>query len=149
MEFSDIASVSGKSGLFKILSPTRSGLILESLDEHKKKLVTSIQTKVSVLSDISIYTTDGDGSVPVEEVMKKIHEEFDGDTGLSSSSDPEELKAFLRHVLPTYDEDKVYVSDMKKLINWYNKIASDFPEVLANGADNAKGEDQAEPEGAS
>ena len=73
MEFSDIASVSGKGGLFKIVSPTRTGVVLESLDEHKKKLVASMHNKVSVLSEISIFTTDSDGAVPLEEVMRKIH----------------------------------------------------------------------------
>jgi len=130
MEFSEIASVSGKGGLYKIVSPTRNGVILESLDAEKKKLVAGLRMKVSVLSDISIYTTDSEGAVPLEDLMKKIHKEFDGDTGLTSSSDPEELKSFLKHVLPNYDEDKVYVSDMKKLVTWYNKIASDFPDVL-------------------
>ena len=130
MEFNDVASVSGKGGLFKVLSPTRTGVILESLDGSKKKLVAGMQTKVSVLSDISIYITDGDGAVPLKDVMVKIHEEFEGDTGLSGASDPEELKSFLKHVLPNYDEDRVYVSDIKKLVNWYNKLATDFPEVL-------------------
>lgn len=131
MEFSDVASVSGKGGLFKVLTPTRTGVILESLDGSKKKLVAGMQTKVSVLSDISIYTTDGEGAVPLKDVMVKIHEEFSGDTGLSGTSDPEELKSFMKHVLPNYDEDRVYVSDIKKLVNWYNHLAADFPEVFA------------------
>lgn len=131
MEYSDVASVSGKGGLFKVVSPTRTGVILESLDGSKKKLVAGMQTKVSVLSDISIYTTDGEGAVPLKDVMVKIHEEFGSDTGLSGTSDAEELKSFLKHVLPNYDEDRVYVSDIKKLVNWYNHLAADFPEVLA------------------
>ncbi len=141
MEFSDVASVSGKGGLFKVLSPTRSGVILESLDGSKKRLVAGMQTKVSVLSDISIYTTDGEGAVPLKDVMVKIHEEFGGDTGLSGTSDSEELKSFLKHVLPTYDEDRVYVSDIKKLVNWYNKLASEYPEVLTQDATEEKPEE--------
>lgn len=150
MEFSDIASVSGKGGLFKVLSPTRTGVILESLDSAKKKLVAGMQTKVSVLSDISIYTTDGEGAVPLQDVMLKIHEEFEGDTGLSGTSDPEELKSFLKHVLPTYDEDRVYVSDIKKLVNWYNKLSAEFPDLFvaketADGdADESASEEAAE-----
>lgn len=130
MEFKDIAAVAGKGGLFKIVSPTRNGVILEALDETKKKLVAGLRTKVSVLSDISIYTTDGEGAVPLEEVMKSIHKEFQGDSGLTSSSDASEMKAFLKHVLSNYDEDRVYVSDIKKLIIWYNKISAEFPELL-------------------
>ena len=145
MEFSDVASVSGKGGLFKVLTPTRTGVILESLDGSKKKLVAGMQTKVSVLSDISIYTIDGEGAVPLKEVMVKIHEEFEGDTGLSGTSDSEELKSFLKHVLPNYDEDRVYVSDIKKLVNWYNKLAADYPEVFAADADEESKEEEPTP----
>ena len=130
MELSDIASVSGKGGLFKILNPTRTGAILESLDNTKKKLVVGAQSKVSVLSEISIYTTDADGARPLSDVLVKIHKEFDGDTDLSSGSDPEELKALLRFVLPEYDESRVYVSDIKKLVSWYAILVKEAPELL-------------------
>ena len=146
MEFNDIASVSGKGGLFKVVSPTRTGVILESLDAAKKKLVAGMQTKVSVLSDISIYTTDGEGAVPLKEVMVKIHEEFEGDTGLSGTSDPEELKSLLKHVLPSYDEDRVYVSDIKKLVNWYNMLAEDYAEVFSATEDEAAADDSTDTE---
>jgi hypothetical protein len=139
MEFSDIASVSGKGGLFKILSPTRTGVILESLDEHKKKMVATIHQKVSVLSEISIYTTDGEGAVPLEDVMRKIHVDFAGDTDLDKNSDSEELKSFLKFILPNYDESRVYISDIKKLVNWYNQLVVEAPDVL-----EAKKEDKEE-----
>lgn len=130
MEFSELASVSGKSGIFRVVSPTRTGVILEALDGTNKKMVANMQSKVSILSDISIYTTDEEGAKPLEEVMKKIHAEFKGDTGLTSGSDPDELKSFLKFILPEYDESRVYVSDIKKLVTWYSFIATSFPEVL-------------------
>ncbi len=130
MDFNEIAALSGKGGLFKIVSPTRAGVILEAMDETKKKVVASVQNKVSVLSDISIYTTDEEGAQPLKDVMVKIHAEFNGDTGLTSSSDPEELKSFLKFVLPEYDESRVYVSDIKKLVTWYNLLAANCPEVF-------------------
>ncbi|REE05746.1 DUF5606 family protein [Marinoscillum furvescens] len=130
MEFSEVAAVSGKGGLFKVVSPTRTGVILEALDGSKKKMIANMQSKVSILSDISIYTTDEEGAVPLEDVMQKIHQEFNGDTGLSATSDPDELKAFLKFVLPEYDESRVYVSDIKKLVTWYNTIAATLPELL-------------------
>ncbi|MEQ9286390.1 MAG: DUF5606 domain-containing protein [Cyclobacteriaceae bacterium] len=126
MDFNEIATVSGKGGLFKVVAPTRGGMILESLDEQKKKLVVNMHSKVSVLGEISIYTTDSEGSVPLKEVMKKIHTEFNGDTGVGSGSDPEELKSFLKFILPDYDEDRVYVSDIKKLANWYNILSQGY-----------------------
>lgn len=130
MDFNEIASISGKGGLFRVVSPTRTGVILEALDGSKKKLIANIQSKVSILSDISIYTTDEDGAVPLKDVMIRIHEEFKGDTDLTASSEPDELKAFLKFILPDYDESRVYVSDIKKLVTWYNTIAATLPEVL-------------------
>ncbi len=130
MEFSEVAAISGKGGLFKIVSPTRTGVILEALDGSKKKMIANVQSKVSILSDISIYTTDEEGAVPLQDVMRKIHKEFNGDTDLTSNSDPEELKSFLKFVLPEYDEERVYVSDIKKLVTWYNTMATVLPELL-------------------
>ncbi len=130
MEFKDIASVSGQGDLFKIVSPTRTGVILESLDEHKKKLVASTHSKVSALSEISIYVTDADGAVPLKEVMRKIHKAFNGDTDLDKHSNAEELTSFLKFIVPDYDEDRVYISDIKKVVNWYAQLAKEAPEVL-------------------
>lgn len=144
MEFSEVAAVSGKGGLFKVVSPTRTGVILEALDGSKKKMIANMQSKVSILSDISIYTTDEEGAVPLEDVMKKIHQEFNGDTGLSATSDPDELKAFLKFVLPEYDESRVYVSDIKKLVTWYNSIAATLPELLDQKDDKKEEEKSAD-----
>lgn len=138
MEFSDIAAVSGKGMLFKIVQPTRTGVILESMDEHKKKMVATMHNKVSILSEISIYTTDAEGATPLEEVMKKVHQEFDGDTDLDKNSSPEELKAFLKFILPDYDEERVYVSDIKKVVSWYDQIVKQAPEVLADKQEEKK-----------
>lgn len=146
MEFSDIAAVSGKGGLFKILSPTRTGVILEAMDGSKKKMIANMQSKVSILSDISIYTTTEEGAVPLSDVMKKIHAEFDGDTGLSSTSDPDELKSFLKFILPDYDESRVYVSDIKKLISWYKSLVELAPEVLKEDETDSNEEKNETPE---
>ena len=132
MELSEIATLSGKSGLFKVLKPTRTGVILESLDDKKTKLVASSQHRVSVLEEISIYTTTEDGSVPLKDIFKKIAEEFDDDPGLGSNASSEELKAFIRHILPEYDQDRVYTSDIKKLLSWYKILYQYAPEVLTD-----------------
>ena len=130
MKFEEIASVAGKGGLFKVLKPSKSGVILETLDAKKAKLVVGADARVSILSEISIYSHTEEGATALEEVMQKIHEEFEGDTGLDKNSDPDELKSFLSHVLPEYDESRVYVSDIKKLVTWYNLLARDYPEVF-------------------
>ena len=130
MKFEEIASVAGKGGLFKILKPAKAGVILESLDSKKSKLVVGADARVSVFSEISIYCHNDEGATPLEDVMRKIHEEFEGDTGLDKNSDADELKSFMEHILPDYDPDKVYVSDMKKLVTWYNLLARDYPELF-------------------
>ena len=136
--FSEIASVSGKGGLYKVINPTRTGVILEAMDETKKKLVVGMNAKVSVLSDISIYTTDAEGSVPLEQVFQKIHQEFGADTGLSKQSDGDELKSFLKFILPSYDEDRVYVSDIKKVVIWYNQLITLYPDYFSAASEEKK-----------
>ena len=124
MKFTEIAALSGKGGLFKVISPTKSGVILESLDGSKKRMIAGASTKVSVFSEISIYVMDETESVPLQEVFKAIHKTYAGEVGLDKKSDPEELKSFFKSILPNYDVDRVYVSDIKKVINWYQILLS-------------------------
>jgi len=131
MEIAEIAAVSGKSGLYRILKPGKSGVVLESLDATKTKIVAGATLRVSVLNEISIYTTTKEGTVPLEEVLKKINAQFGNDLGVDDkSSDATELRAFMKSVLPEFDEDRVYVSDIKKLIKWYGIMLKEAPEVL-------------------
>lgn len=130
MNFKDIAAVAGKPGLYRIVSPTRSGVVLEALDEKKTKLVAGMSMRVSVLNDISIYTLTEEGAEPLESVMKKINANYQGDTGVDGSATDAELRAFLKSVLPEFDQDRVYVSDIKKLNAWYLLIYKNCPEVF-------------------
>jgi hypothetical protein len=138
MNFKDIATVAGKPGLYKILKPTRSGVVLESMDEKKTKLVAGMAQRVSVLSDISIYTLTEEGAEPLESVMKKIEAEYAGDLGLDTNADDSELRAFLKSVLPEFDTARVYTSDIKKLVSWYKLIRTVAPEVLQESNDEQK-----------
>jgi Domain of unknown function (DUF5606) len=130
MELTEIASISGKGGLFKVLKPGKSGVLLESMDAAKTRIVASASQRLSLLSEISIYTTTKEGTVPLEEVLKKINQEYKNDLGVDGNSDGNELKAFLKSVLPTFDEDRVYVSDIKKLVKWYAILQEQAPEVF-------------------
>lgn len=132
MELKDLASVSGKGGLFKVLKPGKAGMILESLDDTKTRIVASATTKISLLDEISIYTRTKEGTTPLVDVLRKIQKEFDGDLGVDGNSDPSELKAFMKSVLPDFDEERVYVSDIKKLVKWYLAIRVAAPEILAD-----------------
>jgi len=131
MELKEIASISGKGGLYKVLKPTKSGVILEALDESRTKLVASATQRLSLLNEISIYTTATEGTVSLESVLKKINLEFGKDLGVDQESGATELKAFLKSVLPDYDESRVYVSDIKKLVKWYSVLSVYAPEVLS------------------
>ena len=140
MKIADIATVSGKGGLFKVLAPTKSGVILESLDEAKTKMVATTSHRLSLLNEISIYTTTKEGNVPLENVLKKVQKDFGDDPGVDANSDSDELKAFMKSVLPEYDEDRVYTSDIKKLIRWYGLIRKHAPEVLNESVENTADE---------
>lgn len=130
MTLSDIATISGKGGLFKVLKPAKTGVILESMDEAKTKLVATPNHRLSLLSEISIYTTTKEGTVALADVLKKIKDTFGDDLGLDSDAEGNELKSFLKSVLPEYDENRVYVSDIKKLVKWYGILLKYAPEVF-------------------
>ena len=141
MELAEIATVSGKGGLFKVISPTKSGVILESLDDAKTKLVTNANNRISLLNEISIYTTTKEGTEPLENILKKIHQEYGADLGLDANADGNELRAFVKSVLPEYDEARVYVSDLKKLVKWYGIILQYAPEGFADTEEKKEEED--------
>ncbi|MBC7451206.1 MAG: DUF5606 domain-containing protein, partial [Cytophagales bacterium] len=138
MELREVAAVSGRGGLFKILKPTKNGVILEAIDASKKRFVAGANERVSILNEISIYTTDNEGSVPLESVLQKIKAKYGKEINISSKSTNEELGDFLASVLPDYDREKVYHSDIKKLGVWYGILFANFPEVL-----EAKAEEKA------
>lgn len=130
MEFKNIASVTGKSGLFQIIKPTRSGVILESIDNQKLKMIINSNSKVSILKDISIYTTTSENNILLEVVMQNVHKLFNGKLDVTSKSNDTDLRAFMKKVIPTYDAERVYISDIKKLITWYTILATISPEVF-------------------
>lgn len=131
MTLGEIATLSGKGGLFKVVAPTKSGVILESLDETKTKIVAATSQRLSLLNEISIYTTTKEGTAALADVLKKIYSEFKDDLGVDSNSEAAELKAFLKSILPEYDESRVYVSDIKKLVKWYEIISKYAPEIVS------------------
>lgn len=142
MDLKEIAAISGKGGLFKVLKPTRAGVILESLDEQKTRSVAGPQSRVSLLKEISIYTTDAEGSVPLEDVFRKIHAQYgENPLPVDGKSDADELGDFMAEVLPEYDRDRVYPSDMKKLVIWYVILVNHLPEFFqtqAGGVDSGE-----------
>jgi len=119
MDLSKILSISGKPGLHKMLAQTKNGMVVESLSDGKR-FTAFAHERVSTLEEISIYTNDED--LPLKDVLKSIFEKQNGEAAISYKSDPAELKAFFEEVVPDYDKENVYVSDIKKVIYWYNLL---------------------------
>lgn len=112
-----ILAISGQRGLFKLVSQAKNSIIVESLIDGKR-MPAYATSRISALEDISIYTEDED--VKLFDVFKAIYEKEDGGMAISSKSSGNELKSYFEEVLPLYDKDRVYVSDIKKVLNWYN-----------------------------
>lgn len=119
MQLEQIISISGKPGLYKLVTQLRNGFIVEDIRDGRKFNIGNT-SQVSLLDNISIYTTTRE--VPLFEVFKNIAEKNDYGKVLCHKSSNEELKAFMAEALPEYDKDRVYVSDMKKLVQWYNLL---------------------------
>lgn len=114
-----ILSVSGHSGLFKLVAESKNSIIVESLENFKRMPVHST-SKVSALEDIAIYTEEGD--VPLKDIFKAIFEHENGGQTISQKESANKLKAYFEEVVPDYDKDRVYVSDIKKVLSWYNVL---------------------------
>lgn len=121
MNLEGIISVSGKPGLFKVLSKKKNGLVVESLADGKKLNIFALD-KVSALDDISIYTYEAD--IPLKEVYKTLFELEKGKETINHKEDAEVLREKMLLLLPDFDQDRVYISDLKKLFQWYNLLVS-------------------------
>ncbi len=120
MSLDKILSISGKPGLYELKTQTRSGFVAESLLDGKKVSV-SIHSNVSVLSEIAVYTLTEE--VPLRKVFKAIKEKEEGkQTSISHKDGKDKLEEYFFEVLPDYDEDRVYASDIKKIVQWYNLL---------------------------
>jgi hypothetical protein len=114
-----ILAISGQPGLFKVLSEGKNGVIVESLLTGKKQTAFA-SAKMSTLEDIAIYTIHED--FPLKQVFKKISDLENGGLAIQTNSKPEDLKSYFEKVLPDFDKERVYVSDIKKILNWYNLL---------------------------
>lgn len=118
MALDKILSIGGKPGLFKLLTQTRAGFVGESLLDGKRISV-GMRNNVSVLSEIAIYTLEEE--VPLREVFQKMKEKEGGKkTAISHKAEKIALEEYFFEILPNYDEDRVYASDIKKIVQWYN-----------------------------
>lgn len=120
MKLNQILTISGMPGLYQLQSRTRSGFLALSLLDGKRISI-GLRNNVSLLSEIAIYTLQEER--PLEEIFKAIKEKENGQkTTISHKATNEELEAYFFSVIPDYDEDRVYPSDIKKIIQWYNLL---------------------------
>ena len=132
MEFSKIISVAGKPGLFHAISQTKSGFIVESLMDKKRFPIPSTNN-VSLLENIAIYTYEEE--VPLLTVFKSMYEKTAGKEAISHKESSQKLTTYFSEVLPGYDEERVYTSNIKKVIQWYNLLVTsgvDFSTIEAS-----------------
>lgn len=119
MNLEKILSISGKPGLYVLKVQTRTGFVAESLLDGKKVTV-SLKSNVSLLSEISIYTYEGEK--PLAEIMQNIANKENKGQAISHKEENTVLSSYFREILPEYDEERVYPSDIKKILNWYNML---------------------------
>jgi len=130
MSLDKILAIGGKPGLYRLLTQTRTGFVAESLLDGKK-ITVGMSNNVSVLSEIAIYTLEEE--LPLREVFRKIKEKEDGGkTAVGHKEDRLKLEEYFFELLPNYDEERVYASDIKKVIQWYNLLhdhnINEFPD---------------------
>ena len=137
MKLDKVLSISGKPGLYELKAQTRGGFVAESMLDGKKISV-NMRHNVSLLSEIAIYTYSEE--VPLREVFQKIYEKENGGEAISHKESKAKLEEYFKEVLPDYDEDRVYISDIKKILQWYNLLVSKGITDFSKGDENASEE---------
>jgi len=121
IDLTGIIAISGQPGLYKIVAQSKNGIIVEGLSD-KKRVNVYASTKVSTLSDISMFTTGDDK--PLSEIITSIYEKEKGGPAVDNKADDKAIEKYFASILPEYDKDRVYISNMRKLLTWYNTMQS-------------------------
>ena len=132
MEFNKIIAVTGKPGLFKVITQSQNRIIVESLTDKKRVPINNTQN-VSLLENIAIYTLEEE--VPLLTIFKTMFEKSEGKQTLSHKESSNKLTGYFSEILPNYDEERVYTSNIKKIIQWYNTLVTvgfNFSEIEAS-----------------
>ncbi|MCD8417922.1 DUF5606 domain-containing protein [Tenacibaculum finnmarkense genomovar finnmarkense] len=121
MEFNKVIAVTGKPGLFEIISQTKTGVIVRSIVDGKRFPIAATHN-VSLLENIAIYTYEEE--VPLAVILKSMAEKQEGKEALSHKESNDTLMAYFEEILPGFDKERVYASNIKKVIQWYNTLAA-------------------------
>ncbi len=138
----EILAITGKPGLYRLVSRGNRMLIVESLDEAKKRMPAYVTNQVVGLGDISVYTNDGN-DIPLGQVFQNISEKYEGklvDLDFKKASS-DEMKDWMLSVLPNYDTDRVRVGDMKKMLQWYNILIQNGVSEFVDAKEEEKTEE--------
>lgn len=119
MDFSEILSIAGKPGLFKVVTQAKAGIIVESIIDGKKFTAFSSE-RISSLEEISIFSENED--IPLKDVFKTFFEKCEGKETISHKSETKLIKSTFEEMVPDYDQDRVYISDIRKVFQWYNLL---------------------------
>lgn len=138
VEIKDVVALTGAPGLFQVVKADDKAIVIESLDARKKRQMVKGNMMVSKLMDVSIYTADD--SEPLVHVLQKVKEKYGSELPVSKKNSKEELMEFLGSVLPDYDPERVYPSNVKKLLSWYRildemEVNLELPEEDSEEAD--------------
>ena len=147
MSLKGIISIAGMPGLFKVLAQSKSGFIVESLGDKKRMPVSSSQ-RISMLEDISVFTMADD--LPLTEVMLKMKDAASSNPPVDAKSDPNKLREYFRTIVADFDSERVYPSDIKKIITWFHlvKYIVDIPDEPEATATEQQPASAPEPEAA-
>ena len=126
-ELQELAAISGMSGLYRLVRAARHGVLVESLDEKATRTLAPARNKVSLLSEISIYTQDPEQTVLLADAFERIYQKHGTAAPVTAKSSEGELTEFMASVIPDYDRDRVYLSDIKKLATWYGIVSKHRP----------------------
>ena len=141
-ELQELAAISGMPGLYRLVRAARHGVLVESLDEKATRTLAPARNKVSLLSEISIYTQDPDQTVPLTEVFDRIYQQYGTTVPVTAKSNESELTDFMAGIIPDYDRERVYISDIKKVANWFGIVSKNRPYQKAT----VEAETEAEPQ---
>lgn len=136
MDLSGIISINGMAGLFKVVASSKNGVIVESLTE-KKRFPVFGSSKISALEDISMFAESGDK--PISEIMKTIFDKEKGGKAIDNKADDKAIEKYFSEILADYDKERVYISNMRKLFNWYNLLQETGNLKEAATAEEAEG----------
>jgi hypothetical protein len=120
MDLTKILAISGKPGLYKMITQTKNGFIVESLLDEKRFPVFAHE-RVSTLEEISIFSS-GEEDIPLKDVFKTMFEKLEGKAAIDPKSDGAKLQEFFTEMVPEHDSERVYTSDIKKVLSWYNLL---------------------------